>query len=79
MATFPPSDESFARLQRAGWSVGEARLADGTWVVTGGNGENRIDARARSQAEAWWVACEQAAAAGMLGRARLFKGGRFDE
>jgi hypothetical protein len=70
MTTFPSSDESFARLQRAGWSVGEVRLADGTWLAGGSNGENRIDARARSQAEAWWVGCEQAAAVGMLGAAR---------
>ena len=69
MTTFPGSDESFARLQAAGWSVGEVRLADGTWVVTGGNGENRIAVRAGSQAEAWHRASEQAAAVGMLGRA----------
>jgi hypothetical protein len=66
MPAFPSSDESFARLQRAGWSVGEVRLADGTWLVTGGNGENRLKARAQSQAEAWWRACEQAAVVGML-------------
>ena len=75
MPTFPSSDESFARLQRAGWSVGEVRLADGTWVVTGSNGENRVEGRARSQAEGWWIACEQAAAVGMLGRGPL-PGGR---
>jgi hypothetical protein len=39
MATFPSSDESFARLQAAGWSVGEVRLADGVWLVTGSNGD----------------------------------------
>jgi hypothetical protein len=69
VAAFPSSDDSFARLQRAGWSVGEVRLADGTWVVTGSNGENRLGARGVTQAEAWHRACGQAAAVGMLGRA----------
>jgi hypothetical protein len=77
MTTFPSSDESFGRLQRAGWSVGEVRLTDGAWLVSGSNGENRIAARGRSQAEAWWKACEQAVAVGMLGRANLFEGRAF--
>jgi hypothetical protein len=68
MATFPSSDESFARLHAAGWSVGEVRLGDGLWLVSGSNGENRIQARGQPQSEAWWKACEQALAAGMLDR-----------
>jgi hypothetical protein len=71
MTGFPSSDGSFARLQRSGWSVGEVSLADGTWVVTGGNGENRIAARGITQAEAWHRACEQAAAVGLLAAAPL--------
>jgi hypothetical protein len=71
VTAFPSSDESFARLQRAGWSVGEVRLADGQWVVTGSNGENRIEAQGAGQAEAWHRACEQAEAVGMLAPAPL--------
>jgi hypothetical protein len=70
---YPAVDESFARLHRAGWSVGEVRMltVEGPrWSVTGHNGENAIDAHAPSQAEAWHRACEQAEGAGMLGRAR---------
>jgi hypothetical protein len=66
MTAFPSSDESFARLQAAGWSVGEVRLPDGSRVITGSNGENRLEARGSCQAEAWWWAGEQAAAVGML-------------
>jgi hypothetical protein len=69
VATYPNPDESFARLQRAGWSVGDVRLltAEGAvWWVTGSNGENAIRAEGRTQAEAWARACEQAKALGML-------------
>ena len=71
MASFRTVDESFARLRRAGWSVGDVRLltADGpAWVVSGHNGENAVSARGATQAEAWHRACQQAEAAGMLGR-----------
>jgi hypothetical protein len=34
-------DESFDRLHRAGWAIGEAATA-AVWVVTGTNGENVI-------------------------------------
>src|SRR5262245_65229773 len=71
MASFPTADESFARLHRAGWSVGDVRIlaAEGpAWLVTGSNGENAMSARGRTQAEAWHLACLQAEAAGMLGR-----------
>jgi hypothetical protein len=69
--SYPSVDESFARLHRAGWSVGDVRIltTEGTcWVVSGHNGENAVSARGRTQAEAWHLACRQAEAAGMLGR-----------
>jgi hypothetical protein len=69
MAADPTVDESRDRLHRAGWSVGEVATAAG-WSVTGTNGENRIEARGRTQGEAWWNACQQAAAVGMLAPAR---------
>jgi hypothetical protein len=70
MIDFPSSDDSFIRLQRAGWTVGDAAVhtVDAVlWMVSGTNGENRIEARGASQAEAWWRAVEQAAAVGMAG------------
>jgi hypothetical protein len=72
-------DASFALLYAAGWSVGELPLltADGSaWLVTGANGENVIEARAATQAEAWHRAVEQAAVAGDAGpRLPLLIGG----
>jgi hypothetical protein len=81
---FPSVDESRDRLHRAGWSVGEVagigawpgRLSNGEaalragpmWLVSGTNGENRVHALAASQAEAWWIACQQAAAVGRWAR-----------
>src|SRR5215471_2420959 len=38
MSNFPSVDESFDRLHRAGWSVGEIATA-GAWVVSGTNGD----------------------------------------
>jgi hypothetical protein len=75
MATprYPSVDESRDRLHRAGWSVGETAVGPGhalVWVVSGTNGENRIEVRGGSQAEAWWRACQQAEAVGMLARPR---------
>ena len=63
------SDESFSRLKRAGWSVGDVRVmtpAGAAWLVTGANGENVIEARGATQTEAWHRACQQAEALGML-------------
>jgi hypothetical protein len=40
------------------------------WLVTGTNGENLLRAEAAGQAEAWWRACEQARAVGMLAQTR---------
>jgi hypothetical protein len=65
MPAFPSVDESRDRLHRAGWSVGEFATAS-AWVVRVTNGENILEARAASQSEAWWRACEQARAVGML-------------
>jgi hypothetical protein len=69
MPSSPTADECFARLHRAGWSVGDVRLltAEGpVWWVSGTNGENALRARGRTQAEAWQRACEQAEGLGML-------------
>jgi hypothetical protein len=55
MSTYPSPDESFRRLHAAGWSVGETGTA-GRWLVSGANGENRIQASGSTQAEAWWRA-----------------------
>jgi hypothetical protein len=73
MTSFPTVEESFARLHRAGWSVGDVRIFTAVgpaWLVSGTNGENALNARGRTQAEAWHRACQQAEAAGMLGRGR---------
>jgi hypothetical protein len=64
MPTYPSVDESFARLHAAGWSVGDTGTAT-RWLVCGGNGENAVMAVGRSQAEAWWRACEQSLVAGV--------------
>jgi hypothetical protein len=53
----------------AGWSVGETCFrtnAGPVWQVDGTNGENRLLARAPTQTGAWRLACEQAAATGMI-------------
>jgi hypothetical protein len=49
--TYPNVDESFSRLHRAGWSIGETGGA-GVWLVSGTNGENQIRAEGQTQAEA---------------------------
>jgi hypothetical protein len=69
MAAYPSSDELHARLKAAGWTVGYAGTVgpDGPlWQVSGSNGENRIQASGRTLAEAYWRACLQAQAVGML-------------
>jgi hypothetical protein len=70
MAGYPSSDESFALLHAAGCSVGDVRVLTGegpVWLVSGTNGENTIEARGASQAEAWHKAVEQARSLGMHG------------
>jgi hypothetical protein len=61
----PTDDECLDRLHRAGWSIGEVGTATG-WLVIGTNGENSVKAAGRTQTEAWWNACQQAQAVGML-------------
>jgi hypothetical protein len=64
-------DECLARLKRAGWSLGEVRVLTPTglvWLVDSTNGENRLEARCPTQAEAWRQALEQAKALGMASR-----------
>jgi hypothetical protein len=60
------------RLHRAGWSIGDAafQYKDGcvVWLVSGYNGENLIHVESSTRAAAWWAACQQAEAVGMLGR-----------
>jgi hypothetical protein len=66
------SDQCFALLHAAGWSLGEVRIltaAGPAWWVSGTNGANAIEARASTQAEAWRRAVEQARSLGMLGLA----------
>jgi hypothetical protein len=66
MPTYPTVDECLDRLlRRAGWSFGETGSAT-RWQVSGTNGEHAICAEGKTQAEAWWRACEQARAVGML-------------
>jgi hypothetical protein len=51
---FPSSDESFALLHAAGWSLGDLLLLTDhgpMWLVTGTNGENVVEARAAKAAE----------------------------
>jgi hypothetical protein len=63
-------DQCHTRLKRASWSLGEVRLLTATgpvWLVDGTNGENRLEARGATQAEAWCRAVEQAMALGMAG------------
>jgi hypothetical protein len=67
--TYSSVDDSFDRLHRAGWSIGEAGGSD-VWLVTGTNGENMIFAEGKTQAEAWYRATLQAEAVGMLAPTR---------
>ena len=42
--------------------------AQGTWIVSGANGENVIHAEGATETEAWQRAFEQADSLGMMGR-----------
>jgi hypothetical protein len=67
------SDDSFARLHAAGWTVGDVAVHGESglaWIVSGTNGENRIEARGVIQDEAWRNAVLQAEAVGMGGQLR---------
>ena len=72
MPELPPADESAGRLRRAGWTIAEAVFAgpatETLWFVRGVNGENLIQAHGSTRDRALWMACEQAAAVGMLAR-----------
>jgi hypothetical protein len=73
MPTHPTVDESLDRLHRAGWSVGDTAFGREpalVWCVSGCNGENSIEARGRTRAEAYWRACVQAREVGMLAAPR---------
>jgi hypothetical protein len=75
MSIYPSVDESFIRLHRAGWSIGDTVIGPDhalVWIVSGTNGENRIEAHGRCQAEAWYRARLQAEAVGMLARPTSF-------
>src|SRR4051812_46067740 len=55
MTTYPSSDESFARLHKASWNVGDVAVltpAGKRWLVTGTNGENAVRAEGANQTEA---------------------------
>jgi hypothetical protein len=62
------SDLCFFKLQRAGWSIGCIATAQGTWIVSGANGENVIHAEGDTETEAWHRGVEQADSLGMMGR-----------
>jgi hypothetical protein len=69
----PSSDESFLRLHRFGWSIGDTAgsTPDGlVWLVSGSNGENLVRAEGRTRDEAWRNAEIEALGLGMLGRDR---------
>jgi hypothetical protein len=65
-----PIADALDRLHCAGWSVGDfaVHAADGSveWVAGGYNGENRVEGRGPTAAEAWRAAAEQARLLGML-------------
>jgi hypothetical protein len=70
MAKPARSDDSFAHLHAAAWTVGDVAVHGKSglvWLVTGANGENRIEARGATQDEAWRNAVLQAEAVGMAG------------
>lgn len=71
--SFPAAEESLVRLHEAGWNVTCTAFqgSDGAvWIVSGYNGENQVLTASANRDEAWWHACIQARAAGMLGHAR---------
>jgi hypothetical protein len=73
MAKPAGSDDSFARLHAAGWTVGHVAVHSTSglvWIVSGTNGENRVEGRGGTQNEAWHNAVLQAEAMGMAGLSR---------
>jgi hypothetical protein len=63
---YSPAEESRDRLHRAGWYVGDVGTSGGGWLVTGTNGESALKAWGSTSAEAWYRACQEAVALGML-------------
>jgi hypothetical protein len=63
--------ESYDRLSRAGWMISSAGIgaprAD-RWLLCGTNGENVLVAGGDTLEEAYWRACIQARAVGMLAK-----------
>jgi hypothetical protein len=56
-------------LHRARWGVGDARFGSKdalAWYVTGGNGENSVNAQGATRTEAYWRVYLQAQEVGML-------------
>src|SRR5215471_9480083 len=51
--------------RRQSHAVGDVATSAG-WLVTGTNGEYRLEVFGPTQAAAWWRACEAARAVGML-------------
>jgi hypothetical protein len=71
MATYPSVAESYDRLHRAGWrlhSAGIGAPCPAGWFLCGTNGENVLVAAGRTPEEAYWRACVQARAVGMLAK-----------
>jgi hypothetical protein len=72
MTLHPTVDESFARLHSAGWSIGDTTVLgpDGLeWLVSGTRGTHSIEARGKTEAEAWARACQLAEGLGLAGEA----------
>jgi hypothetical protein len=54
LVAYSSTDESFARLHAAGWSIGDVRVmtaAGPCWRVIGANGKNVIEPDEETQAE----------------------------
>jgi hypothetical protein len=69
MFTYPAVDASADRLKRVGWSVGDTAVhgPDGiTWVVFAHRGEQTVEGRGATRAEAWHRACLRAEQVGPI-------------
>jgi hypothetical protein len=75
-----PITDAIDRLHHAGWSCADfvVHSADGSveWVAGGFNGENRVEGRGPTAADAWRSALQQAWSLGMLGPLRPARGDR---
>jgi hypothetical protein len=78
MTTYPSVAESYDRLHRAGWKLRSAAIGapcPARWFLCGTNGENVLVAAGRTLEEAYWRACVQARAVGMLARPKAYLNG----